>query len=84
MDLWEIIKVILAPIALMYIGFNERDRAQMKKKISEMKEDISDIDTQIQLVRTENRIINGELKEGVDRVEKKVDKLLERELSKNK
>lgn len=82
MDVWEIIKVILAPIALMYIGFNERDRAQMKKKVSEMQEDISDIDTQIQLVRTENRIINGELKEGVDRVEKKVDKLLERELSK--
>lgn len=81
MDLAELIKWILLPIVLAYVGYSEKDRYDMRQKmykLIEREEAQNLIDLKMESSKNEIK----DLKEDLNRIEDKLDKILDRMVAK--
>lgn len=77
MELTQILLYILIPCALAYIGYNERSKSKMDQRLRKA---ISraDLERTVQQAKEIQHIQHEDTKEDIKRLEKKIDRLLER------
>ncbi len=75
MDLFDILKYILIPVVLCYIGFNEKDKSMIKTKVDKsLPKD--DIERLIDLKMKVHQVQIQDIKEDLNRIESKLDLIL--------
>jgi hypothetical protein len=77
MSLMEILQGILIPLIVVYITYNERDKMNLKNKsMSVMQKD--EIEKLIDLKLAVSQVQILSIKDDLDRIEDKIDKLIDR------
>jgi hypothetical protein len=76
-DLYDLLKFILLPVILFYIGFNERDKLNMKLKLEKtsVKEEVEKL---IDLKMNVHQVQIQDIKDDLHRIETKLDVVLEK------
>lgn len=77
MELVDIIKYVVLPLLIAYVGYNEKDKRSMRKTIQETAPK-SEIEKLIDLRMQVHQVEIREIKEDLARIERKLDKLLDR------
>ena len=77
MELYDLLKFVLLPVMLCYIGFNERDKMSMKTKI-ENTSPRNDIEKLIDMKMQVHQVQIQDIKEDLERIEAKLDTILDR------
>ena len=77
MELYDLLKYVLLPVLLCYIGFNERDKSMMKAK-SDTYMPKADVEKMIDMKLEVHNVQIQDIKDDLDRIETKLDMILER------
>lgn len=72
----ELLKYILIPILLCYIGYNEKDKSSMKTKVEKTVEK-DDIEKLIDIKMMVHQVEIRDIKDDLRRIEGKLDKLID-------
>ena len=77
MELYDLLKFVLLPVMLCYIGFNERDKGTMRTKI-ENTSPKNDVEKLIDMKMQVHQVQIQDIKEDLERIEAKLDTILAR------
>lgn len=77
MELQDILQYLLIPVLLAYVGYNERSKSKMDQRLQKA---ISreDLERAVHQSKEIQQIQHADTKEDIKRLEKKIDRLLER------
>ncbi len=77
MELYDLIKFVLLPVMLCYIGFNERDKINMKSKLEHMVSK-DDMEKFIDMKMMVHQVQIQDVEDRLERMEVKIDTIIDR------
>lgn len=77
MEIYDLLKYVVLPVVLCYIGFNERDKSVMKYKLDNSISKL-DVEKLIDIKIAVHQVQIQDIKDDLVRIESKLDMLLER------